>query len=170
MKPKQLIILGVVLVALIFLYSFSGNDENTGSKSGLQAGDVIINSETLNVNDVTSLKISDTDDSVHLSRQEGSWFVSNRDNYIIQGKTDREFRILKAYLSTRLVLFLFSTTRYRMKYLEKYIFEMIPDISNDTDVEPEQINEKWISDYFGLEEIERLVIKNHSTRHYLPFP
>ena len=43
MKPKQLIILGVVLVALIFLYSFSGNDENTGSKSGLQAGDVIIN-------------------------------------------------------------------------------------------------------------------------------
>ena len=81
MKPKQLIILGVVLVALIFLYSFSGNDENTGSKSGLQAGDVIINSETLNVNDVTSLKISDTDDSVHLSRQQGSWVVSNRDNY-----------------------------------------------------------------------------------------
>ena len=47
---------------------------------------------------------------------------------------------------------------------------MIPDISNDTDVEPEQINEKWISDYFGLQEIERLVIKNHSTRHYLPIP
>lgn len=100
----------------------------------------------------------------------GDFGISNRDNYVIQDKTDREFRILKAYLSTRLALFLFSTTRYRMKYLEKYIFEMIPDISNDTDVEPEQINEKWISDYFGLEEIERLVIKNHSKRHYLPFP
>ena len=57
-----------------------------------------------------------------------------------------------------------------MKYLEKYIFEMIPDISKDMDVEPEQINEKWVADYFGLEEIERLVIKNHSKRHYLPFP
>ena len=53
---------------------------------------------------------------------------------------------------------------------EKYIFEMIPDISKDMDVEPEQINEKWVSDYFGLEEIERLVIKNHSKRRYLSFP
>ena len=99
----------------------------------------------------------------------GDYGISNRDNYVIYGKTDREFRILKAYLSTKLALFLFSTTRYRMKYLEKYIFEMIPDISKDMDVEPEQINEKWVSDYFGLEEIERLVIKNHSKRHYLSF-
>ena len=99
----------------------------------------------------------------------GDYGISNRDNYVIHGKTDREFRILKAYLSTRLALFLFSTTRYRMKYLEKYIFEMIPDISKDMDVEPEQINEKWVSDYFGLEEIERLVIKNHSKRRYLSF-
>ena len=100
----------------------------------------------------------------------GDYGISNRDNYVIHNKTDREFRILKAYLSTKLALFLFSTTRYRMKYLEKYIFEMIPDISKDMDVEPEQINEKWVADYFGLEEIERLVIKNHSKRHYLSFP
>ena len=99
MKPKQLIILGVVLVALIFLYSFSGNDENTGSKSGLQAGDVIINSETLNVNDVTSLKISDTDDSVHLSRQEGSWVVSNRDNY--KADFSKISRVLKKLIEIR---------------------------------------------------------------------
>jgi len=99
MKPKQLIILGVVLVALIFLYSFSGNVENTGSKSGLQAGDVIINSETLNVNDVTSLKISDTDDSVHLSRQEGSWVVSNRDNY--KADFSKISRVLKKLIEIR---------------------------------------------------------------------
>lgn len=99
MKPKQLIILGVVLVALIFLYSFSGNVENTGSKSGLQAGDVIINSETLNVNDVTSLKISDADDSVHLSRQEGSWVVSNRDNY--KADFSKISRVLKKLIEIR---------------------------------------------------------------------
>ena len=81
MKPKQLIILGVVLVALIFLYSISNRTDKVDSKSGLQAGALIVDTEKLNINDVSSLKITDVDDSVHLTRNEGAWVVANRDNY-----------------------------------------------------------------------------------------
>ena len=81
MKPKQLIILGIVLVALIFLYSISNRTDKVDSKSGLQAGALIVDTEKLNINDVSSLKITDVDDSVHLTRNEGAWVVANRDNY-----------------------------------------------------------------------------------------
>ena len=47
----------------------------------------------------------------------GDYGISNRDNYVIYGKTDREFRILKAYLSTKLALFLFSTTIFKRNLL-----------------------------------------------------
>ena len=99
----------------------------------------------------------------------GNYGISNRDNYVIYDKSDREFRILKAFLSTKFALYLFEATRYRMKYLEKYIFEMIPDISKDTNVIPEVINDEWLSNYFYLEDIERLAIENHTKRDYLSF-
>lgn len=99
----------------------------------------------------------------------GNYGISNRDNYVIYDKNDREFRILKAFLSTKFALYLFEATRYRMKYLEKYIFEMIPDISKDTNVIPEVINDEWLSNYFYLEDIERLAIENHTKRDYLSF-
>ena len=40
-----------------------------------------------------------------------------------------EMELIKEFLSTELILFLFETTRYRMRYLEKYVFEFIPDFS-----------------------------------------
>ena len=64
MKPKQLIILGIVLVALILLYSISNRTDKIDSKSGLQTGALIVDTEKLNINDVSSLKITDADDSV----------------------------------------------------------------------------------------------------------
>ena len=99
----------------------------------------------------------------------GNYGISNRDNYVIYDKSDREFRILKAFLSTKFALYLFEATRYRMKYLEKYIFEMIPDISKDTNVIPEVINDEWLSNYFFLEDIERLAIENHTKKDYGSF-
>ena len=42
---------------------------------------------------------------------------------------------------------MFEATRYRMKYLEKYIFNMIPDITVIPDF-PSDINDKTIAMYF----------------------
>ena len=71
----------------------------------------------------------------------GNFGISSRDNYIIKGRglmegslegsmgySLDELRFLRAFLSTKFALFIYSTTAYRMKYLEKYAFELIPDI------------------------------------------
>ncbi len=55
--------------------------------------------------------------------------------------TDNEFEQLKQFLSTNLALLIFETTRYRMKYLERYAFEYIPDITKLKDF-PEIITNK----------------------------
>lgn len=61
--------------------------------------------------------------------KEGLYGISSRDNYIIKRNSVYELELLKEFLSTHLILFLFETTRYRMRYLEKYVFEYIPDFS-----------------------------------------
>ena len=66
----------------------------------------------------------------------GDFGVSSRDNYIIKAMDNEERRIyslkdlvfLRYFLSTKFALFIYSTTAYRMKYLEKYAFEFIPDL------------------------------------------
>lgn len=84
--------------------------------------------------------------------EEGIYGICNRDNYIFQLQKDdfknilQEFGyesgeksiskvkinmfylIIQHFLSTKLALFIYESTRYRMKYLEKYAFELIPNI------------------------------------------
>ena len=92
--------------------------------------------------------------------------ISNRDNYVIMGYTDNEFEQLKQFLSTNIALLIFETTRYRMKYLEKYAFEFIPDITKLKDF-PEIITNKTVNDYFKLDEIERNEVNNITKKEYL---
>lgn len=80
---------------------------------------------------------------------DGVYGISNRDNYIIINKTNEELERLKKFFSTKLALYIFEATRYRMKYLEKYIFELIPDITKLCDF-PETINDDTIAEYFNL--------------------
>lgn len=61
--------------------------------------------------------------------KEGVYGISNRDNYVILDYTDRENVYLTQYLQSKLIFFLMNITRYRMKYLEKYFFDFIPDIT-----------------------------------------
>jgi hypothetical protein len=75
--------------------------------------------------------------------------ISGRDNYVITNKNDKEFIMLYKFLSLKCIIKLFDATRYRMRYLEKYIFEMLPDITNIPDF-PRIINEKNIINYFQL--------------------
>jgi hypothetical protein len=52
-----------------------------------------------------------------------------------QGPTRREwYQFQRDFLSTPLARCMFESTRYRMCYLEKYVFELIPDMALDPEV------------------------------------
>tara|TARA_B100001057_G_scaffold242023_6_gene242407 strand:+ start:10193 stop:11485 length:1293 start_codon:yes stop_codon:yes gene_type:complete len=59
----------------------------------------------------------------------GDYGISNRDNYIIYKDRIEDLERLEEFLSTDIVQKVFEATRYRMKYLEKYAFELLPDIT-----------------------------------------
>jgi len=94
----------------------------------------------------------------------GEFGICNRDNYVILGK-GKDLLQLKQFLSTTFCLFLFEATRYRMKYLERYIFELIPNICNISDF-PDTINDETIMNYFKLNDMERKMILDFFKRQY----
>ena len=87
----------------------------------------------------------------------GKYGISNRDNYVIINRSRKDFIILKEFLSTSFCRYLFEATRYRMKYLEKYIFQLLPDITYISDF-PVTITDSTIMDYFQLDDKERNII------------
>ena len=99
---------------------------------------------------------------------DGTYGISNRDNYVIMQNNNNsleELRQLKAFLSTHLVLYVYEATRYRMKYLEKYAFELLPDITKLPDFpQASEINDKSVAEYFGLDEQEQQLI--HIRKNY----
>ena len=95
----------------------------------------------------------------------GIYGISNRDNYVILNKTPEDFVKLQQFFSTKFALYMFEATRYRMKYLEKYIFEMIPDITVIPDF-PTIINDETIAAYFSLSNIEIKAIQHHTKKAY----
>jgi len=91
--------------------------------------------------------------------------ISNRDNYIIINRTLEELKILRDFFATKTALYLFETTRYRMKYLEKYIFELLPDVTKLPDF-PSTINDETIADYFGFDKKDIDSINKLHTKKY----
>ena len=61
--------------------------------------------------------------------ENGDFGISNRDNYVIIERNIEELNIMRDFFSTKTALYLFEATRHRMKYLEKYAFEFIPDVT-----------------------------------------
>ena len=98
----------------------------------------------------------------------GIYGISNRDNYIIKNKSLYDMERLKSFFSTKTALYLFETTRYRMKYLERYIFNLIPDITKLNDF-PEMINDDSIADYFGFDDEDIKNIKKLHRKQYTFF-
>jgi len=86
---------------------------------------------------------------------EGKYGISNRDNYVIllkNNKTLEDLKQLQAFLSTKLAFYVYEATRYRMKYLEKYAFELLPDVNNLSDFpKAEDLTDKTVAAYFGLD-------------------
>ena len=59
---------------------------------------------------------------------EGRYGISNRDKYVYLSDSDTDLRRIKDFLSSNLVFYLYNATRYRMKYLEKYVFSLLPNV------------------------------------------
>lgn len=92
----------------------------------------------------------------------GNIGISNRDNYVIINKSLQELKIIKKFLESKLVLSIYDSTRYRMRYLEKYAFEFIPDITKLLDFpEEKHINDETIANYFNFSEEEREIIEKN---------
>ena len=83
----------------------------------------------------------------------GNFGLSTRDNYVITGDdyTLDELDTIYRFLNTRLVKFLFECVKYRMNYLEKYVFQLLPDV-NMLDGFPtgDLITNLSVEEYFGL--------------------
>ena len=96
----------------------------------------------------------------------GTYGISSRDNYILTTKDYSlcELEQIQAFLSTKTALFIFSTTNYRMRYLERYAFQFIPNI-NKIDNFPNLLNidcetrEKLLSKFFNFSQKEETYIK-----------
>jgi tRNA1(Val) A37 N6-methylase TrmN6 len=97
----------------------------------------------------------------------GIYGICARDNYILTS-TDyslNELKQIQAFLSTKIALFIFSTTNYRMRYLERYAFQFIPAITKLPDF-PNLLNsepisrEKLIINFFNFSSNEETIINN----------
>ena len=95
----------------------------------------------------------------------GKLGISYRDNYVITDKSLQKLKILQRFLSTKLILAIYDATRYRMRYLEKYAFELIPDITKLNDF-PTNINDQTIADYFNFSQEEREIINKYPNYQY----
>ena len=97
----------------------------------------------------------------------GIYGISSRDNYILtlNDYSLEELKQIQAFLSTKFALFIFSTTNYRMRYLEKYAFLFLPNITKITNF-PNLLNlnqlqrDKLIINFFNLSELEEISIIN----------
>ena len=97
----------------------------------------------------------------------GTYGICNRDNYIIID-TLKNLNKLYKFLSTTFAMFLFETTRYRMKYLERYCFEFIPNICNIKDF-PKNITNDELYKFFNLNDMERKMINSFYKKKYIFF-
>ena len=102
----------------------------------------------------------------------GAYGIMSRDNYVLTN-TDysiNELKQIQAFLSTKIALFIFSTTNYRMRYLERYAFQYIPNITKIKDF-PNLLNsdpnsrEKLIVKFFNFSLKEETII-NKSFANY----
>jgi len=99
----------------------------------------------------------------------GEFGISNRDNYVICHDDVGVLERVANFLSTKLALYLFESTRYRMKYLEKEAFWMVPDVMTIAGL-PGTINDNSLAELFGLSDEERqAVVRLHKKAYSFNF-
>jgi len=81
--------------------------------------------------------------------KKGEYGISNRDNYVIVDYSEKELEIINQFLNLPCIIKLFDATRYRMRYLERYIFDFIPNITSLPDF-PKNITESNVKTYLKI--------------------
>lgn len=92
---------------------------------------------------------------------EGKYGISNRDTYVIVSDDETYLKKICDFFKTKFALYLLECTRYRMKYVDKHIFDLIPDV---TCLEgfPDTIEDTTLFHYFKLSEEEiRVIVTLH---------
>jgi hypothetical protein len=97
---------------------------------------------------------------------DGKYGISNRDNYVITNRPIEELVIIKEFLSTKTALYIFEATRYRMKYLEKYAFQLIPDIPKLVGLS-RPITDDTIAKYFNFDSVDKENIQILHKKEYV---
>lgn len=97
--------------------------------------------------------------------KKGEYGISSRDNYIITHEDTNILENFFDFFNNHFAIYLFETTRYRMKYLEKYVFEFIPDISKIPNF-PTTINQDTVMDFFNINDTEKTYIYNLHKNKY----
>jgi len=126
-------------------------ENNISSKRDIKKGHLIINysDKSLVFNNQPKLVLAHKMYGLPYLDVEGRYGISNRDNYVIIKDNIAELQRLYTFLSLPIIQDLYKSTQYRMKYLEKYVFELIPDITFLADF-PKEITNETIADYFEL--------------------
>ena len=93
--------------------------------------------------------------------------IATRDNYVIisDDYSVDELKIIQAFLSSKTALYIFLTTNYRMRYLERYAFSFIPNISKMVDFANiinlnSEKRDAFICEFFNFNNSERIAINN----------
>jgi len=95
----------------------------------------------------------------------GEFGISNRDNYVICHDDVEVLERISQFLSTKLVMYVFESTRYRMKYLEKEAFWMLPDALTIAGLEV-TLDDDSLAELFGLSDEERQAVERLHKKAY----
>ena len=90
--------------------------------------------------------------------KDGKYGISKRDNYIYENENNDECIKMYKFLNLKFILMIYDATRYRMGYLEKYAFELIPNILN---LLGDEINDNNIYNIFDLSDREIKIINEN---------
>lgn len=97
--------------------------------------------------------------------RDGVYGISNRDNYVICNDDINVLERIRDFLSTKFALYMFESTRYRMRFLEKEAFWFLPGQEVITNIGV-KINDEVIASYVGLNEFDRESIKKLHSKNY----
>lgn len=87
--------------------------------------------------------------------KDGKYGISKRDNYIYENENNDDCIKMYKFLNLKFILMIYDSTRYRMGYLEKYAFELIPNILH---LLGDEINDNNIYNIFNLSNREIKII------------
>ena len=97
--------------------------------------------------------------------EHGIYGISSRDNYVIDGRQHPNLKQLCSLFETRTLRCLFDCFRYRMRYLEREVFEFVFDPANIPGL-PEHIDDEALANVLGLSQNQWDYIQLSTGRSY----